>query len=204
MNTATYTGVEPEALEMETKVLQHNNARLAVRLEKLYWRQLEELAAAEEQGLSSHVHALLAALPRRQNRASFLRSHCLHKLRSRLDQFTAMRGETNLGEIISACPCPVFVVSAERKILVFNSVFMSSVLDMLKDKSGAKPSSPRLTFSQPFRNIVSYLVSNRNKVVSGQVGFMSDTKSLQRQVRFALLDRALGENSPVVVFVEDK
>lgn len=197
------TGFEADDLEMETRVLQQNNLRLAVRLEKLYWQQLEEFAAADKHGLSAHVHALLMGAPVRQNRASFLRSHCLKRLKSDLNHRTAMPGETNLGEIITACPSPVFVVSPDRKILVFNPAFVSSILDVMKERAGGKPISPRLTFSQPFKKIVEYLIDNPNKVVAGQVGFMSDTVTLQRNVRFALLDRALGADCPVVVFVED-
>ncbi len=203
MDSDTTTENGPDALEMQTRVLQHNNLRMAVRLERLYWEQLEEFAGGDIQTLSAYVHSLLTQIPDKQNRASFLRSHCLKKLRSELKHRTAMPAETNLGEIITACPSPVFVVSPDRKILVFNPAFVVSVLDVMKEKAGGKPIAPRLTFSQPFKKIVEYLIDNPNKVVAGQVGFLSDTVTLQRNVRFALLDRALGADCPVVVFVEN-
>ncbi len=203
MDTEAKTDIGPDALEMETRVLQHNNVRLAVRLEGLYWQQLEEFAAADKHGLSAHVHSLLTGVPERQNRASFLRSHCLKKLKSELKHRTAMPGGTSLGEIITACPSPAFVVSPDRKILAFNPAFVSSVLDAMKERAGGKPISPRLTFSQPFKKIVEHLIDNPNKVVAGQVGFRSGTLTVHRNVRFALLDRALGADCPVVVFVED-
>ena len=138
-----------------------------------------------------------------QNRASFLRSHCLTKTRGQLQQQEMIPGQTNLGEIITACPSPVFVMSPERKILLYNPAFVSTVLDEMKNRAGGRPVSPRLTFSQPFKKIVQYLVANPNKVVSVQVGFTSEDISLQRNARFALLNRGLGEGSSVVVFVED-
>ena len=190
-------------LDMETRVLQHKNARLAVRLEQVYWQQLSEFAQAGKQTLSAHVHGLLADVADDQNRASFLRSHCLTKTRGQLQQQEMIPGQTNLGEIITACPSPVFVMSPERKILLYNPAFVSTVLDEMKNRAGGRPVSPRLTFSQPFKKIVQYLVANPNKVVSVQVGFTSEDISLQRNARFALLNRGLGEGSSVVVFVED-
>ncbi|WP_108883629.1 ribbon-helix-helix domain-containing protein [Anderseniella sp. Alg231-50] len=202
MNAETTIYSVPSGLNMETRVLQHNKSRLAVRLEGVYWQQLEQLAKAGKQSLSAHVHSLLSRVPDKQNRASFLRCHCLQALNSQLQHNVSFPGGSNLGEIITACPSPVFVVSRDRKIVAFNPAFVSSVLEAMKDEDGDQPASPRLTFNQPFKKIVEYLADNPNKVVSGQVGFMTDTATLQRSVRFALLDRSLGARSPVVVFVE--
>ncbi|MGI9481945.1 MAG: ribbon-helix-helix domain-containing protein [Hyphomicrobiales bacterium] len=190
-------------LNSSLRVLQHKGQRFSVRLEDVFWEQLEDFSVKEKLSLSKFIHTITSSLNVNVNRTSFLRCYCLQRLQESapLDASSSVAG-IDLGSIITACPSPVFVLGNDRKIVAYNPAFKNEFLSLDAAGQPAGQRTPlRLTFSQPFNTIKSFLVDNPGRVVTAQVGFSQASNSRQYWVRFALADKSRGLDSLVVAFV---
>ncbi len=185
------------------KVLQKAGRRVSIRLEDIYWDQLQELARTDSISLNSLVFRVVEELDESTNRTSALRTYCLNRLRQELVLKSIQTGDTGLAAIITACPVPVMVLTPERRIAAYNPAFANEILSALAtNQNGEKRTTLRLTFSRPFNLIVKQVVDNPRAIVAGQIGFSSNRRSVQRRVRYALADRSQGQDSYIVVFLE--
>jgi len=203
MNFASHVHV---SLNSSLKVLQSKGQRVSIRLEDIFWEQLEKLAEDEHLPLSKFVHTLVHSLDPKLNRTAFLRCYCLRKLQENLSLLnTDATSGTDLGSIITACPTPVFILGSDRKIVAYNPAFKNDFLAIdfsTGDSAGRSPL--KLTFSQPFNTIKKFLIENPGRVVTAQVSFSQDGKQKQNWVRFALADKSRGDDSLVIAFVGNK
>jgi predicted DNA-binding ribbon-helix-helix protein len=194
------------SLNSSLKVLQSNGQRISIRLEDIFWEQLEKLAENEHLTLSKFVHALVHPLDPKLNRTAFLRCYCLRKLQETLSLSKADSSNgADLGSIITACPTPVFVLGNDRRIVAYNPGFKNDFLSIdFSTADGADRPPLKLTFSQPFNTIKKFLIENPGRVATAQVGFSQGGKQKQNWVRFALADKSRGDDSLVIAFVGNK
>ena len=183
-----------------SKVLQQDGKRISIRLEDIYWNQLEEIAKAEGKTLVQLVHQILWNLPKPHNKTSALRVFCLMTLQGQVNSVHMNQTPANMKGFLTACPLPVFVLSSARKIIAFNAAFKSTFLTkkLATKLKGGDNLPPRLTFSQPLNRIISYLNTHPQKVITGQMGFMTGDNNYYRGVRYALIN-----DSHVIVFVDE-
>ncbi len=185
------------------RVFQKDGQRISVRLENIYWDQLEELAKTDSISLNSLIFRVSGDLVKSVNRTSALRAYCVYRMRQEMVLTSIKSGSIDLAAIITACPVPVMVLTPERKIAAYNPAFVTEILtDPAQSTDGEQRTSLRLTFSRPFNQIVRQVVDNPRKIVAGQIGFATTKRHIQRRVRYALADRSQGENSYIVVFLE--
>ena len=200
MDIATQVDVN---LSSSLKVLQLKGQRISVKLEDIYWEQLEKFADADQSTLTKLVHELVSGLDNSINRTAYLRCYCMQRLQqsASLSRSTEPSG-IDLGSIITACPSPVFVLGADRKIVAYNPAFKTDFLSLNigNQDVGVRPPL-KLTFSQPFNTLKKFLTENPGRVVTAQVGFMQDESSKQKWVRFSLVDRTKAKDSLVIAFV---
>ncbi len=193
--------IEPQSpIHSSARVLQHNGKRISVKLEDVFWEQLDEIASNQGQTLSLLVHQALKDAPPFLNKTSALRVFCLKNIQRKIHAAELNQTTTNLTGFLTACPFPVFVLSMARKITFHNRAFKDTFLaqdpDDSNDFSGG---SPRLTFSQPINRVFSYLNTHPLSVVTGQMGFTIGGESHYNKVRYALINK-----THLVVFVEQK
>ena len=192
-----------ELTQTSLRVFQKDGNRLSVRLENIYWDQLQELAETDAISLNSLVFQVTSDLAKSVNKTAALRTYCIYRLRQEMVLTSIQTGNIDLAAIITACPVPVMVLTPERKIAAYNPAFVEQILPSQHGTPGNQTRAPlRLTFSRPFNQIVKQIVNNPRSIIGGQIGFSADDKHQQRRVRYALADRSRGEESFIVVFIE--
>lgn len=192
-----------ELTQSSSRVFQKDGQRLSVRLENIYWDQLQELAETDAISLNSLVFQVTSNLGSSVNKTAALRTYCIYRLRQEMVLTSIRTGNIDLAAIITACPVPVMILTPERKIAAYNPAFVEQILPSQHGTPGKETRAPlRLTFSRPFNQIVKQIVDNPRSIIGGQIGFTADDKHQQRRVRYALADRSRREDSFIVVFIE--
>ena len=182
------------------KVLEQGGIRLSIKLEGVFWAQLEELADDQGTTLTKLVHSLLKDLPPSKNKTSTLRVYCQTMLCKKIKRIGDEDGSSIQSVMLTACPIPVFIISTNRKIIAYNQAFKDTILKGITSSSIDKQSNPlHLTFIQPFNRIVSFLSKNPKKILKSQIGIFVGKDSRHFSVRFAFIDE-----ESVMVFVETR
>lgn len=180
------------------KVLEQGGIRLSIKLEGVFWVQLEELADDQGTTLTKFVHSLLKDLPPSKNKTSTLRVYCQTMLREKIKSIRNEDDTSIQGVMLTACPTPVFIISTNRKITAYNQAFKDSILKGITSSSSDKQgNSPHLTFGQPFNRIISFLSKNQKKIIKSQIGIVVGKHTRNFKVRFAFINEG-----NVMVFVE--
>jgi len=180
------------------RVLQQGRIRFSIKLESVFWGQLEEIAADQGTTLTKLVHSVLKDLPSSENKTSALRVYCQITLQKKIEDAHYGARSSIWGVVLTASPTPILIISTNRKITAYNQAFKIGILEGLTTSLKGKPGkSPHLTFSQPFNRIVSYLNKNPTSVVKSQIGVFVGTQARHCRVRFAFIDE-----EHVMVFVE--
>lgn len=192
-----------ELTQTSLRVFQKDGRRLSVRLENIYWDQLQELAETDSISLNSLMFQVTSGLAKSVNKTAALRTYCIYRLRQEMVLTAIKTGNIDLAAIITACPVPVMVLTPQRKIAAYNPAFVEQILPSQHGTASQQTRAPlRLTFSRPFNQIVRQIVDNPRSIIGGQIGFTADDKHQQRRVRYALADRSRREESFIVVFIE--
>jgi predicted DNA-binding ribbon-helix-helix protein len=107
------------------RILQVKGRRYSIRLEPIFWRVLEELAAAESIRLNALVRRIAdaEALSPSGNLTSRLRVFCARELRQRLLGAMLPATHKNVFSIADVSPAPCLVMSARQEILAANGPF---------------------------------------------------------------------------------
>jgi predicted DNA-binding ribbon-helix-helix protein len=192
-----------DMMETSSRVFQKDGQRLSIRLENIYWDQLEDIAETDAISLNSLIFRISGDLASGVNKTAALRTYCVYRMRQEMVLTSIRTGNIDLAAIITACPQPVMVLTPERRIAAYNPAFVSDILARGSEKGDKAQKTPlRLTFSRPFNQIIRQVVDNPRTIISGQIGFTVGDRHTQRRVRYALADRSRGEESFIVAFVE--
>ena len=184
------------------KILQRRGERVAIRLEDIFWAQLRDFAAEDRQKLSKLVFGIIDGTPDGANRTAGLRCYCLDRWRRRSAQLRVGQLNFDMMAIIAACPSPVVVLTPARRIAAFNPSFSADVLRTPSAYSREERRPINLTFSEPLPAIYRKLIDDPRHIAVYQIGVSSGAPATHHRARFALLDRALGEQSHLIVFLE--
>ncbi len=183
--------------------IQRRGARLAIRLEDIFWSQIKDFAAEDGIRPSQLVFDLLDANPAEPNRTALLRCYCLDRWRRKSSQWRLAQLNFDMMAIIAACPAPVIVLTPERRIAAFNPMFSNDILKAgdTRARDGRTPVS--LTFSEPLPSIYHKLLNDPRHISVYQIGVNTGQRITYHRARFALLDRSLGERSNLMLFLEN-
>ena len=184
------------------KILQRAGLRVAIRLEDIFWAQLREFAAEDRQRLSKLVFGIIDAAPEGANRTAQLRCYCLDRWRRKSSQIRVGQLNFDMMAIIAACPSPVVVLTPARKIAAFNPSFSADILKTPSTYSREERRPVNLTFSEPLPVIYRKLIEDPRHISIYQLGVSTGASTTHHRARFALLDRTLGEQSHLIVFLE--
>lgn len=108
----------------KTRIVQYNKRRYALRLERVYWDQLEQLADKRGQRLGRIV-ADLAAHYTGVNLSSYLRSFCMAEAQRDLARYRLTAGAFDLVSLLRGCPAPAILLDEKRTILDTNQALLS-------------------------------------------------------------------------------
>jgi predicted DNA-binding ribbon-helix-helix protein len=114
MSADTFDWSQPQP-----KIVQHQKRRFALRLEAIYWRQLEALA--DRRGW--RVGRLVAGLARDHqgpNLSSYVRGYCMVEAERDIARYRLTAGSFDLTTLLRGCPSPALLLNEERKILDTN------------------------------------------------------------------------------------
>jgi predicted DNA-binding ribbon-helix-helix protein len=191
-----------DATATKLKIIQRDGKKVAVRLERIFWSQLQEFAREDKASLSRFVFKLLDAGTNVDNRTSYLRCYCLDRMRKK-QPLTALMGPAfDMLALVSACPAPVVILTNERKIAAFNPAF-SAIVRNQNPASSVGQREINLVFSESFARIQTGLIQNPTSIPTYQIGLqIGGGMAQQFRARFALVDRSKGMSSLVTVFLE--
>lgn len=203
--------VEPEQkineyVEPRQRIFQRNNQKIAVRLEEEFWNQLENCAREEKRKLSSLLFEILDNVQQSRNRASLIRVFCVRWLHQRLTQAKqATVSNPDLQAILSACPIPCVIMTAEKAIIAYNSAFAETIIARLtpKREPKGKDKNDRLTFrlAIPLEPIYEELVSGNAQYHDTKASFVWQRKTININARFCLIRSAYSGNHPLLCFI---
>jgi len=186
--------------DLSMKVLQRAGKRLAIKLEHIFWVQLEELAAQAKLSLAKYVHAVLEEADPKDNRASVLRCHCLKSARDAKVAAFLREGDLNLTLMLTACPSPAFVLKDERTIVAHNPAFAARFMSEAEKGQGSR-AFVRISYTRPFSRLHEFLQQNPNKALNTLLVLSTGSKAHNCRARLMLAGQ--GSDAFVLAFLED-
>ena len=187
--------------EGKLRVLQRGGQRVAVKLEAIFWSQLDEIARDSDTSTSKLVFALLERAGPTKNKTAVLRCYCLDRARAKSASAMLQATSFDLLGIVAACPVPVAVITAGLKIAAYNPSF-STLINNLREADDSN-NAIKFSFSEAVPKIVVALISEPSRIPTFQVGIqVGRTKPEFFYCRFALADRSKGSQSNILLFFE--
>jgi predicted DNA-binding ribbon-helix-helix protein len=190
--------IPPTHLTM--KVLQRAGKRLAIKLEHIFWVQLEELAERAKLSLAKYVHTVLETAGPDDNRACVLRCHCLKAARDEKISAYLTEGDLNLTLMLTACPSPAFILKDERTIVAHNPAFASRFMTETETGQGGR-AFVRISYTRPFTRLREFLQQNPNKALNTLL--VLSTRAKTHNCRARLMLAGHGTDAFVLVFLEE-
>ena len=182
------------------KVLQRAGKRLAIKLEHIFWVQLEELADQAKLSLAKYVHQVLEQDSPQENRASVLRCHCLKAARDAKTAAYLTEGDLNLTLMLTACPSPAFILKDERTIVAHNPAFASRFMTEIETGQRGR-AFVRISYTRPFARLREFLQQNPNKALNTLLVLSSGAKTHNCRARLMLAGQRA--EAFVLVFLEE-
>jgi len=182
------------------KVLQCKGVRIAIKLEHIFWVQLEELAKARNISLSKYVHKVLGEGEFEANRSSALRCHCLKLERDAKTAALLSQGDINITLMLIACPTAAFVLKDERTIAAHNPAFAARfITDPEIGQSGR--TFIRISYMRPFSRIRDFLSQNPTKALNTMIILSVGETTHNCRARLMLVGQ--GGDAFTLAFLED-
>ena len=195
----------PESLASEPRqrILQRRHRRLSIRLEEIFWVQLEACAKEEDTKLADLVFTLVESNNETENRSSLLRAFCVDWLRRRLLQARLAASQVDVQSILSACPLPCVIITQQRKLAAHNPAFAQEVLGRLMpaEQWRSAENVVRLTLKRSFESIADGVRASATGYAESELVFVSAGKEATYVGRFCLLSRRSSEAAPLLCFL---
>src|SRR5690606_7678097 len=116
---------EPGDGEPVFRVVMARGGRKGIRLERIFWRVVSDLAAARRETLGTVVADAADNVPANGNLASTLRVQAARWLQDRLTELERLTAAENVYSIVHATPSPAFVLTADKRIVRYNQPFLN-------------------------------------------------------------------------------
>jgi predicted DNA-binding ribbon-helix-helix protein len=196
------TDIEPSGKPSKLRIFQRQGKRYAMRLEDIFWLQLDDCAKASGHDLSELIFDVFDNDPKAKNRTALLRSYCVNWLRHKLTLAHLRALPLDLAAILAACPSPCFVITQERQLTAYNPAFAKEMWGFQGRSAANESSGPlQMSFARPFNKIVEALSLSPGKIIQGQMGFATKNRQIQCKVNFCLLDDQRRTTSPILIYI---
>lgn len=194
-------GPKIPSTDLSMKVLQRAGKRLAIKLEHIFWVQLEELAGQARLSLAKYVHQLVDEANPDDNRASILRCHCLKAARDARTAAYLTEGDINLTLMLTACPSPAFILKDERTIVAHNPAFASRFMTETETGQGGR-AFVRISYTRPFVRLREFLQQNPNKALNTLLVLSTGARTHNCRARLMLAGQ--GPEAFLLAFLEEE
>ena len=193
-----------EANATKLRVLQRNGIKMAIMLERIFWSQLDDIAKDQGTSTTKLVFRVLSDYPTTRNRTGLLRCYCLEQARIRASLNRLQAESFDMLGVIAACPTPVAVITAQRKIAAFNPTF-SRLIATIRGDQDNQGTAIQFSFSEAVPKIQAALLAEPRRIVAHQIGVQIGAGPAHFFVcRFALADRSKAEHSLIILFFENE
>lgn len=114
-------------LTTDFRVVVRQGSRRGIRLERLFWATLKQLAEHNRLTIGEMVEEIARANADASNLASAIRVACLRWMADQGAELAKLTSLRTINSILGACPAPAFALSSTKKIVSLNSAFQSLV-----------------------------------------------------------------------------
>ena len=147
-----------------------DNSRKGLRLEKIFWRVLEQVAHEENTSVSAIMQSADESQDQSPNLSSFARAYAAIWLKSKLGEAREIASFSHVVGTINACPSPAFLISQDRRLRSYNQPFLRYVRKHIPmEDMEAAPKNLRLQLDISSAELISQLKSDKEIVLN--VGF---------------------------------
>lgn len=114
-------------LTTDFRVVVRQGSRRGIRLERIFWATLKQLAEHNHLTIGEMVEEIAHANDDASNLASAIRVACLRWMADQNAGLARLASLRTINAILGACPAPAFALSSAKKILTFNPAFQNLV-----------------------------------------------------------------------------
>lgn len=180
----------------QPRIVQHQKRRYALRLEMVFWQQLERLAKKRNQRLGQLV-ANLAAACDTANVSSFIRGYCMVEAERENARYRLTAGNFDLVDVLRGSPSPAMLLTDDRNIIEVNPALLRWVESVPHDKL---PVLTQQKFDDVFEprigrsldETVALMRSGNLKRAQFQVAYNKDTAQVPRIVMATMMGLTVG------------
>ena len=187
-------GSQAEDTEPVFRVVEDGGARRGIRLEKVFWRALREIAQLKQKKIGALVQSVLEEAPQSANTASLLRVYCLRWALDALMSAKEATGPSSAINLVKASPGAAFALGLDKRIVAYNQSFLNFVQVRFSDMESAPVGGDlRLALDGQLADLAATLKENGNAPVG--IGFVISIGGRRLRGKLnALLAPASGQN----------
>ena len=101
------------------RIVQYRQRRYSLRMEKIFWQFLEQIARDHNTKLGRLV-AALAESATGKNLTSHIRAFCMFQAEQMVARLATAAGRAHVATLVGSCPAPGLVLSRDRRIVLVN------------------------------------------------------------------------------------
>lgn len=111
----------------EFRVVARGGIRRGIRLERVFWASLKQMAEARKCTIGMLVDEIAESHADQGNLTSAIRVACMRGMAEENLMLRKLASIRTINAILVACPSPAFALSSSKKILTFNAPFQQLV-----------------------------------------------------------------------------
>ena len=163
-----------DQLKPHFRAINSGGKRRGFRLERIFWKALDELTRSEGVTVADYVSDLQDIKTGEAGLSSLLRASVMQKM---MDKYEALRAKItgfSSRTIVAACPVPAFIISVDKKILFQNSAFLMYLQTRFTGLESVEAlGNIKLTLETPLLDIIDQLKldSGRPKYTGFTIGY---------------------------------
>ena len=180
--------------QAQPRIVQYQKRRFALRLEAIFWQQLERIAKKRGQRLGQLV-AGLDEICQGVNLSSFVRGFCMIEAEMENARYRLVAGGFDLIDVLRGCPAPALLLNDERMILEVNPALQRWVESVphtsepLKQQRLEQSFEPRI--GRSLDETVEQMREGKLKRAQFQMSYIGDPK-VPRNVMATMTSLAVG------------
>lgn len=174
--------------------------RRGIRLEIIYWNALRMIAGARSISIGEIVGETADAAPPKANLASLLRVRAIRWMLNRVERLERLTRIDSVNAIVQASPTPAFALTADKRIVFYNSAFLSLVQSrLLTGRHNVSSTALRLTLDMHLEDVIRRLSSGDPPTLSTGYALGVDGQRLRGIVNMVLAP--VHDQTVVIAFV---
>lgn len=170
-----------------------NGSRRGIRLENAFWTSLAEIAGEEGKRVGDLIEEYSERYPMLDNATGAVRLGVLESLRKRYNERKAARDVKLTLGVVAGSPAPAFALSSDKKIISYNSAFLTLLQARLSPlSSDVIGSGLKLQLDIPFEGLVARLKDDPQNPIVVNYTIVAQQKALRGRMNAVLADPAEG------------